>query len=47
MISDGNTYPLLCELTGTLIFAVTEEFDDTTFIWCKTVVRNISVCKGH
>jgi hypothetical protein len=32
-----KTYPLLSQLPGTLILAVSEQFNDTTFIWCKTV----------
>jgi len=34
-----STEPLLCELTGTLVLAVAEKFDDTTLIWGETVQR--------
>jgi hypothetical protein len=33
----GRTYPLLSQLTGTLVLAVAEEFDDTTLVWGKTI----------
>ena len=32
----GRTYSLLSQLTGTLVFAVAEEFDNTTLVWCKS-----------
>lgn len=35
---NGNTYPLLSQLTGTLVLAVSEKFDNTTLIWCKTIL---------
>ena len=35
----GNTYPLLGQLAGTLILAVSEQFDDTALIWGKTTQR--------
>jgi len=31
----GNTYPLLGELAGALVFAVAEEFDDAAFVGCE------------
>ena len=33
-----GTEPLLCELTGALVLAVSEEFDDAAFVWCETVI---------
>jgi hypothetical protein len=35
----GNAYPLLRELTGTLILAVTEEFYNTTFVRCESALN--------
>ena len=29
--------PLLCQLTGTLVLAVAQQFDYTSLIWCETV----------
>jgi len=31
-----GTESLLCEFTGTLVFAVSEQFNDTLLVWCKT-----------
>jgi hypothetical protein len=40
-----KTYPLLSQLTGTLILAVSEQFNDTTLIWCKTVqMEPLEIC---
>ena len=36
-VYERGTYPLLGQLAGTLVLAVAEEFDDTTFIWCESV----------
>lgn len=36
----GEMYSLLCELTGTLVLGVTEEFDDTTLVWCESAQNN-------
>ena len=36
--SEG-TKSLLCELAGTLVLGVTEEFDDTALVWCES--RNL------
>lgn len=36
------TYPLLGELTGTLVLAISEQFDDTALIWSKTVLARPS-----
>lgn len=33
-----STEPLLRQLTGTLVLAVSEEFDHAALIWCKTVL---------
>lgn len=33
----ATTYSLLGQLTGTLVLAVTEEFDNATLIWCESV----------
>lgn len=33
---DPKTYPLLGQLAGALVLAVSEQFDDTTLIWCET-----------
>jgi hypothetical protein len=30
-----RTKTLLCQLTGTLVLAVAEEFDNTTLVWGK------------
>lgn len=35
----GATYPLLGQLTGTLVLAVAEKFDDTTLIGSEAVKR--------
>lgn len=35
-----GTEPLLCELTGTLVLAVTEQFNDTAFVWGEAVGSN-------
>lgn len=32
----GRSYSLLCELAGTLVLGVTEEFDDTALVWCES-----------
>jgi len=32
----AGTYSLLGQLTRTLVFAIAEEFDDTTLVWCET-----------
>jgi hypothetical protein len=32
-----ETYPLLGQLTRTLVLAVSEEFDNTTLVWCKSI----------
>jgi len=34
-----STEPLLSQLTRTLVLAVSEEFDNTTLVWCET--RNL------
>merc|ERR1712225_73344 len=34
-----NSYSLLCELAGTLVLGVAEEFDDTALVWCES--RNL------
>ena len=34
-----KTYPLLCELTGTLVLGVAEQFNDTALVWGETVVE--------
>ena len=31
------TYPLLGQLTGTLVLTVSEKFDNTALIWCKAI----------
>ena len=33
-------YSLLCELAGTLVLGVTEEFDDTALVWCESIQTN-------
>jgi hypothetical protein len=38
-----KTYPLLGELTGTLVLAVTEQFDDSALVWGKTVQSIINI----
>jgi len=32
----NKTYSLLCELTGTLVLAVAEKFDNAALVWCET-----------
>lgn len=38
-----QTYPLLGQLTGTLVLAVAEKFDDTTLIGSEAVGRHTCV----
>lgn len=42
MWEQKKTYPLLCELTGTLVLAVTEQFNDSALVWCETIEKMIS-----
>lgn len=35
-------YSLLCELTGTLVLAVAEEFDNTALVWCESIIEKVS-----
>ena len=35
-----STESLLCELSGTLVLAVTEKFDDAALIWCEAVCKH-------
>jgi hypothetical protein len=35
--SCSKTYPLLGQLTRTLVLAVSEKFDNTTLIWCQSI----------
>jgi hypothetical protein len=38
---------LLCELAGTLVFAVAEEFDDAALVGCEAVIDDhVSKCVG-
>lgn len=34
-----KTYSLLRQLPSTLVLAVTEEFDDTTLVWGKSIMN--------
>lgn len=33
----GRTYSLLCELAGTLVLAVSQQLNDTTLVWGKSM----------
>jgi hypothetical protein len=33
-----STEPLLRQLTRTLVLAVSEEFDDSALVWCKSMI---------
>lgn len=37
-----TTYSLLGQFTGTLVLAVTEEFDDATLVWCESVLIELA-----
>lgn len=42
------TESLLCQLACALVLAVTEEFDDTTLIWCESASITVkSACALH
>ena len=36
MKMNGETYPLLGQLSRSLVLAVPQQFDNTPFVWCKT-----------
>lgn len=38
---EGDTYSLLSQFTGTLVFAVSEEFDNTTLVWSESVEKGV------
>ena len=40
-IRKGRTYSFLCQLTRTLVFAVTEEFDDAAFVGCESMLSTL------
>jgi hypothetical protein len=37
-----KTYPPLGQLTGTLVLAVSEQFDDSALIWGETIQTQLS-----
>lgn len=39
----SRTYPLLRQLTGTLVLAVSEQFDNAALIWCETADTTVSI----
>ncbi len=36
MKMNGLTYPLLSQLSRSLVLAVSQQFDNTSLIWCET-----------
>jgi hypothetical protein len=38
-----STYPLLRQLTCTLVLGVSEEFDNATLVWCKSVQSQLAL----
>lgn len=47
VVGDGEvTYSLLCELSGALVLAVAEEFDDAALVWGETKKGKVSKVFG-